>query len=76
MRFPACLAAFAAGLLATAHAQQYKGDIINNSLPGVPGSEVTYFRVQDATGKNNNLTLINYYSHGKTNQREATPSLR
>ncbi|KAJ9121863.1 hypothetical protein QFC22_002486 [Naganishia vaughanmartiniae] len=41
-------------------AQQYAGDVIPNSLPGVPGSELVYFRIADPKGKNNNLTLINY----------------
>ena len=41
-------------------AQQYTGDVIPNSLPGVPGSELLYFRITDPKGKNNNLTLINY----------------
>lgn len=44
----------------TSLAQQYAGDVIPNSLPRVPGSELVYFRVADPKGKNNNLTLINY----------------
>lgn len=50
-------------------AQQYAGDFINNSLPIVPGAEITYFRIPDPAGKNNNLTLINYYSYNSTGQR-------
>ena len=50
-------------------AQQYVGDVINNSLPFVPGSEITYFRVKDTLNKNKNLTLINYYSHQLNGQR-------
>ncbi|KAK3720085.1 hypothetical protein LTR37_003908, partial [Vermiconidia calcicola] len=38
-------------------------------LPNVPGSELTYFRINDPSGKNNNLTLINYYSHQADGQR-------
>ncbi|CAK3895299.1 hypothetical protein AC578_1337 [Lecanosticta acicola] len=56
-------------LVGIANGQQYAGDIITNSLPAVPGSEITYFRINDASGKNKNLTLINYYSQGKGNQR-------
>lgn len=48
--------------LTPALAQQYAGDVIPNSLPLTPGSELVYFRVKDPAGKNNNLTLINYYS--------------
>lgn len=70
MRISACLAALVAGLLQTAQGQQYTGDTIPNSLPNVPGSEITYFRISDASGKNSNLTLTNYYSHGTTNQRK------
>lgn len=44
-------------------AQQYAGDVIPNSLPSVPGAEIAYFRINDPSGKNNNLTLINYYAH-------------
>lgn len=50
-------------------AQQYAGDFVNNSLPQVPGAEITYFRIPDPAGKNNNLTLINYYSWNSTGQR-------
>ncbi|GAM89397.1 hypothetical protein ANO11243_074350 [Dothideomycetidae sp. 11243] len=49
-------------LLPLAVAQQYAGDVIPNSLPAVPGAEITYFRVADPAGKNNNLTLTNYAS--------------
>lgn len=51
-----------ASLLPSTFAQQYAGDVIPNSLPLTPGSELTYFRINDPAGKNNNLTLINYYS--------------
>lgn len=43
-------------------AQQYAGDVINNTLPSVPRSQLAYFRITDPAGKNNNLTLINYYA--------------
>ncbi|GHJ84917.1 hypothetical protein NliqN6_1319 [Naganishia liquefaciens] len=49
-------------LLPSSLAQQYAGDVIPNSLPGVPGSELAYFRIADPKGKNNALTLINYQS--------------
>lgn len=51
-----------ASLSPVALAQQYAGDVIPNSLPGVPGAELAYFRVADPKGKNNALTLINYQS--------------
>ena len=63
------ITALIACLTTPSEAQQYAGDVIPNSLPAVPGSEITYFRVQDASGKNKNLTLINYYSHGTSDGR-------
>lgn len=62
----AILTTFLYGL---ASAQQYVGDVIPNQLPTVPGSEITFFRISDPSGKNNNLTLINYYSHQDNGQR-------
>lgn len=50
-------------------AQQYAGDIIGSNLPTVPGAEVAFFRINDPTGANNNLTLVNYYSHGSDGNR-------
>ena len=49
-------------LLPLISAQQYAGDVIPNSLPTVPGSTITYFKINDPAGKNHNLTLTNYYS--------------
>lgn len=69
MRTPILSAAFAASFSATVQAQQYSGDVIPNSLPNVPGSEATYFRIADPLKKNNNLTLTNYYSYGQNNKR-------
>lgn len=65
MHLVTVLAALVAALANVTQAQQYAGDIIPNSLPVVPGSEITYFRINDPSGKNKNLTLTNYYSHGK-----------
>lgn len=53
---------FATALVQPAFAQQYAGDTIPNSLPSVPGSELVYFKIQDPAGKNQHLTLTNYYS--------------
>ncbi|KAI4721898.1 hypothetical protein E4T48_01915 [Aureobasidium sp. EXF-10727] len=51
-------------------AQQYAGDVIPNATyPGVPGSEIVYFRVKDPAGVNNNLTLVNYQSLGSNGKR-------
>lgn len=51
-------------------AQQYMGDVIpNTTYPGVPGSEIVYFRVKDPAGVNNNLTLVNYQSFGSNGKR-------
>lgn len=65
MRSLAAVAALAAAFVNITRAQQYAGDVIPNSLSTVPGSEITYFRINDPSGKNKNLTLTNYYSHGK-----------
>lgn len=69
MRIITVLTVLGACLSKLAFGQQYAGDFINSSLPGVPGSELAYFRINDPSGSNNNLTLINYYSHGTSNQR-------
>lgn len=50
-------------------AQQYAGDVIPNSLPGVPGAEIAFFRINDPSGKNNNLTLTNYYTRQNNGKR-------
>ncbi|KAI5236520.1 hypothetical protein E4T42_09446 [Aureobasidium subglaciale] len=64
------LALLAAVLPQDVSAQQYLGDVIPNATyPGVPGSELCYFRVKDPAGKNNNLTLVNYQSLGRNNKR-------
>ena len=67
MRFTSVLAALGACISGVVEAQQYAGDVINNTLPGVPGSEIAYWKIAD--GKKNNLTLINYINHGKDGQR-------
>jgi hypothetical protein len=61
-RFLTMLAFLALSFLSVSFAQQYMGDVIPNSLPTVPGSEIAYFRV-------NSNTLINYYSHQANGQR-------
>lgn len=64
------IALLAALLLQDASAQQFLGDVIPNvTYPGVPGSELVYFRVKDPAGKNNNLTLVNYQSLGSNGKR-------
>lgn len=65
-----CRAAIAACFVSIVWAQQYAGDAIVNTLLSVPGSAITYFRIQDPAGKNNNLTLTNYYSLGENGQRK------
>lgn len=54
-------------LATIAFAQNYVGTHINNSLPGVPGSEITYFNVISSSGQN--LTLTNYMSLNKSGKR-------
>lgn len=50
-------------------AQQYAGDIISAFLPTIAGAEVAFFKIPDTTGENDNLTLINYYSHRSDGSR-------
>ena len=56
-----------------ASAQQYAGEVIQTSLRNVPGAEVAYVKIPGVQDRNKkkaaNLTLINYYSHGKDGKR-------
>ncbi|CZT25848.1 uncharacterized protein RCC_11517 [Ramularia collo-cygni] len=63
------LLALAALPLSFTKAQQYAGDIISAFLPTIVGAEVAFFRIPDPSGQNNNLTLINYYSHRSDGSR-------
>lgn len=56
-------------VLGVATAQQYAGDTISAYLPTIPGAEVSFFKIPDTTGENDNLTLINYYGLGTDNGR-------
>jgi len=56
------------GLFAHAvDAQQFAGSVINNTLQTTPGSEITFWNMPDAAGKN--TTLINYSSLTNAGQR-------
>jgi hypothetical protein len=68
------LATLGALFAAAASAQQYAGEVIDTSLPNVPGSEIAYFKISGVLdsskkGAAANLTLINYYSHGSNGKR-------
>ena len=52
-----------------AKAQQYAGDTISAYLPTIDNAEVAFFKIPDPNGENDNLTLINYYSHGTDGNR-------
>lgn len=67
MHFSSTLLVALSATIATA--QQYAGDTISAYLPTISGAEVAFFRVPDSNGENNNLTLINYYSHGSDGNR-------
>ena len=54
-------------LATIAVAQNYVGTPINNSLPFVPGSEITYFNVITSSGLN--TTLTNYMSFNSSGKR-------
>jgi hypothetical protein len=60
---------FALAGVSAVFAQQYAGDIISAFLPTIDGAEVAFFKIPDTTGANNNLTLVNYYSHRSDGSR-------
>jgi hypothetical protein len=63
MRSPLFPLAAAAALAAGALAQQYAGDVINNTLYTLNGAAINYFKIQDTTSKAGGYgTLLNYYS--------------
>jgi hypothetical protein len=67
MRYsPITLALASASLVA---AQQYEGDVIPGTLPGVANSEVAFWKIADPEGSDANLTLINYASLNTQGQR-------
>jgi hypothetical protein len=73
MQFASVLTTLGALFAAVASAQQFAGEVIDNKLPNVPGSEIAYFKipgVQDSNSKKAaNLTLINYMSYGSNGKR-------
>ncbi|KAK3630156.1 hypothetical protein LTR56_017049 [Elasticomyces elasticus] len=75
MRFTTAFAAFSAvALINPSNAQQYAGDVIQNTLPGVPGAEIAYWKIKDT--KSSNLTLINYHNYGKNGKRQDTTKVK
>jgi len=54
-------------LLSLVSAQQYAGRYINNTLPAVGGSEIAFWNMKDANGKN--VTFTNYASLNATGGR-------
>jgi hypothetical protein len=62
MRSPLWSAAVAVAAVAGVHAQQYAGDVINNTLTPLGGAEIDYFKIADTSKKGGYGTLINYYS--------------
>lgn len=48
-------------------AQQFRGDVIPNSLPAVNHAEIAYFRVRDSAGLTG--TVTNYYALNSTGGR-------
>jgi hypothetical protein len=73
MRTFGVFATLVACFAASASSQQYAGDIIDTSLPNVPGSEIAFFKIPGVMDSNKkkaaNLTLINYISHGSDGKR-------
>jgi len=70
MRFTVALTAFSAATLA----QQFAGDVINTTLPYVPGAEIAFWKIRDT--KSSNLTLINYQNLGKNGKRQDPTKLK
>ena len=75
MLFTLAYAVIGAVLLSVAKSQQYAGDFINTTLPGLPGAEIAYWKIRDGT-KGSNLTLINYINHGSDGQRLVPAKLK
>jgi hypothetical protein len=73
MRSFGVLATLVACFAASASSQQYAGEVIDTSLPNVPGSEIAFFKIPGVMDSNKkkaaNLTLINYISHGSDGKR-------
>lgn len=73
MRLTGVLETLGVVFATVASAQQYAGEVIQTSLRNVPGSEIAYFKIPGVMDSNKkkaaNLTLINYYSHGKDGKR-------
>ena len=57
-------------LLVISHtnAQQFSGAVYNNSMPSVPGSEITFWNILDANNKN--TSLLNYQNLGENKARQ------
>lgn len=45
-----------------AFAQQHEGTTVSGNLPQVDGAEVSFFKIQNPTGGNASLSLVNYQS--------------
>lgn len=59
----AAVVALAALVLgAGVRAQQYAGDVINNTLTPLSGAEIDFFKIADTSKKGGYATLINYNS--------------
>lgn len=75
MRFSSAFAVLGAAFTGFTSAQQYAGEVINTTLPSLPGSEIAFFKIpgvydsKKLQGSTPNLTLINYYSHGRNGKR-------
>ena len=73
MRSFGILATLVAFFAASATSQQYAGEVIDTSLPNVPGSEIAFFKIPGVMDSNKkkaaNLTLINYMSRGSDGKR-------
>lgn len=57
-----------------ASGQQFMGDVIPNTLPTVPGSELAYWRTTDK--KNRQFTLTNYFSQDGHGNRLTTSNVK
>lgn len=52
-----------------AFAQQHEGTTVSANLPQTSGAEVSFFKIQNPTGGNASLSLINYQSLAANGER-------
>jgi hypothetical protein len=59
-------------IITPSFAQQFVGAVVNNTMPSVPGSELTYFNIVNKGNKD--TTVINYSSLAQPDNSRLKPS--